>query len=123
LAPPASFAHKSGPRLWAAIYLGISAEILTMVFGSLALLAQTIPHYQWDLDMLVQQNRYIELERDLQTMQNLSGSDRAFYTGMLANRKNEVSDSIRLLAPLARTIAQGSHFTSCVSDELFSAAF
>src|ERR1700676_2249091 len=43
-------------------------------------------------------------------MQDLSASDRAFYTGMLANRKNEVSDSIRLLEPLARTIAQVSKY-------------
>jgi hypothetical protein len=78
-ARPAAFAHKFRSRLRAAIYLGISAGILMMFFGSLALLAQTIPHYQLELDKLVQQKRYIELERDLQTMQDLSASDRAFY--------------------------------------------
>jgi hypothetical protein len=34
-----------------------------MFFGSLALLAQKSPHYQLDLELLVHQKRYIELER------------------------------------------------------------
>ena len=79
-----------------------------MFLGSLALLAQKSPHYQLDLDLLVHQKRYIELERDLKAAQDLPASDRAFYDGILANRKNDVSDSIHLLEPLARTIAQGS---------------
>jgi hypothetical protein len=105
-ARPAAFAHRS--HLRASIYMGISVGTLMILSGSLALFAQRAPHYQFDLDLLVRQKRYIELERDLKSTQELSTSDRAFYSGILANRKNEVSDSIRLLEPLARTIARVS---------------
>jgi hypothetical protein len=103
-----AFARKFRAHLRASIYLGISAGILVILSGSLALFAQRILHYQFDLDLLVRQKRYIELERDLKATQELSASDRAFYSGILANRKNEVSESIRLLEPLARTKGQAS---------------
>jgi hypothetical protein len=108
LARPAAFAHKFKSRLQTSIYLVTSAGALIIFFGSLALHAQKSPHYQLDLDLLVHQKRYIELERDLKAAQYLPASDRAFYDGILANRKNDVSDSIHLLEPLARTIAQDS---------------
>jgi len=103
-----AFTHefRSHPRT--SIYLAISAGAVLILSGSLALFAQSIPHYQFDLDLLVQKKRYIELERNLKATQELSASDRALYSGILANRKNEISDSVRLLEPLARTIAQGS---------------
>jgi hypothetical protein len=72
------------------------------------LFAQRVPHYQLALDLLLHHRQYIELEHDLKAAQDLSASDRACYNGILANRKNDVSDSIHLLEPLARTIAQGS---------------
>jgi hypothetical protein len=105
---PPAFAHKFRSLLRTSVYLGISAGALLILSGSFALFAQRVPHYQFDLDLLVRQKRYIELQLELKATQDLSASDRAFYSGMLANRKNEVSDSIRLLEPLARTIAQGS---------------
>jgi hypothetical protein len=54
LALPAAFAHKFRSRLQTSIYLVTSAGVLIMFFGSLALLAQKSPHYQLDLDLLVQ---------------------------------------------------------------------
>jgi hypothetical protein len=67
-----------------------------MFFGSLALFAQRIPHYQLALDLLLHHRQYIELEHDLKAAQDLSASDRAFYNGILANRKNDVSGSAKL---------------------------
>ena len=106
-ARPPAFVHKLRSRPRTSIYLGISAGALLILSGSLALFAQSVPHYQFDLDLLVQKKRYVELERNLKAAQ-LSASDRALYSGILANRKNDVSDSIRLLEPLARTIAEDS---------------
>jgi hypothetical protein len=79
-----------------------------MFLGSLALFGQRVPHYQLALDLLLHHKQYIELERELRATQDLSAPDRAFYNGILANRKNDVSGSIHLLEPLARTIAPGS---------------
>jgi len=106
-ARPPAFVHKLRSRPRTSIYLGISAGALLILSGSLALFAQSVPHYQFDLDLLVQKKRYVELERNLKAAQ-LSASDRALYSGILANRKNDVSDSIRPLEPLARTIAEDS---------------
>jgi hypothetical protein len=43
-----------------------------MFFGSLALFAQRIPHYQLALDLLLHHRQYIELEHDLKAAQDLS---------------------------------------------------
>jgi hypothetical protein len=53
-----------------------------------------------DLPLLVREKRYIEFERQLEGAQGLSASDRAFFEGILANRRNQVSKSIHLLEPL-----------------------
>ena len=79
-----------------------------MFLGSLALFGQRVPHYQLALDLLLHHKQYIELERELRAAQDLSASDRSFYNGILANRKNDVSGSIHLLEPLVRTIGPGS---------------
>jgi hypothetical protein len=60
-----------------------------------------------DLALLVRQKRYIEFASQLESAQGLSVSDRALFEGILANRRNQVSESIRLLEPLARTLLQG----------------
>jgi hypothetical protein len=62
-----------------------------------------------DLALLVQEKRYIEFERQLEgaSAQGLSASDRALFEGILANRRNQVAKSIRLLEPLAHTLAEG----------------
>src|SRR5580692_6123732 len=62
-----------------------------------------------DLALLVQEKRYIEFERQLEgaSTQGLSASDRALFEGILANRRNQVAKSIRLLEPLAHTLVEG----------------
>jgi Aspartyl protease len=60
-----------------------------------------------DLALLVREKRYVEFERQLEGAQGLSASDRALFEGILANRRNQVSKSIRLLEPLAHSLAQG----------------
>jgi hypothetical protein len=51
------------------------------------------------LETLLEQRRYVELEHSLS--QQLSPDDAALFQGIVANRKNRVEESIRLLAPLA----------------------
>jgi Aspartyl protease len=60
-----------------------------------------------ELTSLVREKRYIEFASQLEGAQGLSLSDRALFEGILANRRNQVSESIRLLEPLVRTITQG----------------
>jgi hypothetical protein len=60
-----------------------------------------------DLALLVREKRYIEFARQLEGAQGLSPSDRTLFEGILANRRNQVSTSIRLLEPLARTLVEG----------------
>jgi hypothetical protein len=59
-----------------------------------------------DLALLVREKRYIEFERQLAGAQGLSASDRALFEGILANRRNQVSKSIRLLEPLAHALTE-----------------
>jgi hypothetical protein len=58
-----------------------------------------------DWDQLLRERRYLELERALSSKSNLSGSDRAFFEGVMANRRNRVAESIRMLQPLVSSLA------------------
>jgi hypothetical protein len=69
-------------------------------------LAQNLSQTTDDLDSLLQQKQYIELDRVLTVMQGLSPFDRAFFTGVMANRKNQVAGSVRLLEPLVPRLVQ-----------------
>ncbi len=53
-----------------------------------------------ELDRLLRQREYLELESALQTSQNLSRQDRAFFRAVLANRTNHIDQSIRQLQAL-----------------------
>jgi len=53
-----------------------------------------------DLDLLLQRRSYLKLERSLASDVGLSAEDRAFFTGIMANRRNRASQSISLLQPL-----------------------
>jgi Aspartyl protease len=53
-----------------------------------------------ELDELLRERRYLELDRALSSNSNLNNSDRAFFTGIMANRRNQVAESIRTLEPL-----------------------
>jgi Aspartyl protease len=60
-----------------------------------------------DLALLVREKRYIEFTRQLEGAQGLSAFDLALFEGILANRRNQVSKSIRLLEPLTHTLIEG----------------
>jgi hypothetical protein len=53
-----------------------------------------------DLDLLLKQRSYLELERALTSNPDLSPADRAFFEGVMANRRNRAAESITLLRPL-----------------------
>ena len=55
------------------------------------------------LEGLLQQKRYLELERSID--EPLSLEESAFFRGIMTNRKNQVEESIRLLEPLAPKLA------------------
>lgn len=54
-----------------------------------------------DLDFLLKQRSYLKLEKSLtSSTPSLSAEDRAFFAGVMANRRNRAAESIRLLQPL-----------------------
>jgi len=63
-------------------------------------LADSPPDSTSDLDQLLQQRHYLELESALTSRSTLGASDRSFFEGVMANRRNRVADSIRTLEPL-----------------------
>src|SRR5580704_6499915 len=56
------------------------------------------------LASLVRQKQYIEFARQLDGAQGLALSERSLFEGILANRRNQVSESIRLLEPLTHAL-------------------
>jgi len=58
-----------------------------------------------DLDQLLRERRYLELEKILSSKSNLTGSDRAFLEGVMANRRNRVAESISVLEPLVPSLS------------------
>jgi hypothetical protein len=58
-----------------------------------------------DLNQLLRDRRYLELDRALASKPNLSVSDRIFFEGVMANRRNRVADSIKMLEPLVPTLS------------------
>jgi hypothetical protein len=58
-----------------------------------------------DWDHLLQERRYLELDKALSSKSNLTGSDRAFFEGVMANRRNRVAESIKMLEPLVSSLS------------------
>ena len=58
-----------------------------------------------DLNQLLRDRRYLELNAALSSKSNLSVSDRTFFEGVMANRRNRVADSIKMLEPLAQSLS------------------
>ncbi len=58
-----------------------------------------------DWDQLLRERRYLELERALSSKSNLTGFDRAFFEGVMANRRNRVGESIQILEPLVSSLS------------------
>lgn len=61
-----------------------------------------------DLDQLLQNRDYLELDKALSSTTKLSSSDRAFFAGVMANRRNRVRESIRTLEPLVPALSAGN---------------
>jgi predicted aspartyl protease len=61
-----------------------------------------------DLDLLLNLRSYVELEKALKSDATLSPEDRAFFTGVMANRRNRAADSIRLLQPLVPGLSRSN---------------
>ncbi len=58
-----------------------------------------------DLDQLLRDRHYLELDRVLASKSNLPVSDRTFFEGVMENRRNRVVDSIRMLEPLVPSLS------------------
>ena len=58
-----------------------------------------------DLDQLFQGRRYLEIERALSSTSKLNDVDRTFFEGVMANRRNRVAESIRMLEPLLPSLS------------------
>jgi hypothetical protein len=58
-----------------------------------------------DLDQLFQDRRSLEIERALASTSKLNDADRAFFEGVMANRRNRVAESIRMLEPLLPSLS------------------
>jgi hypothetical protein len=58
-----------------------------------------------DWDQLLRERRYLELEVALSFKSNLTGSERAFFEGVMANRRNRVAESIQILEPLVSSLS------------------
>jgi predicted aspartyl protease len=52
------------------------------------------------LTLLLNEKRYLELEQTLNEAHDLAAPDRSFFSGVLASRKNQTTESLRLLEPL-----------------------
>jgi hypothetical protein len=58
-----------------------------------------------DLNQLLRDRHYLELNAVLSSKSNLPVSDRTFFEGVMANRRNRVADSIKMLEPLVPTLS------------------
>jgi Aspartyl protease len=90
------------------LVIGAVLLVSTLVIPTSLHAEQASPEIVSQLDTLLSEKRYPELERELAVVQELSQSDRAFFAGVLANRNNRVAESIRLLEPETRTLLHGS---------------
>jgi predicted aspartyl protease len=68
-----------------------------------------------DLDLLLRQRSYLKLERALALDRSLAAQDRAFFAGVMANRRNRASESIRLLEPLIPVLSRDNRTRAVVA--------
>jgi hypothetical protein len=86
----------------------------TFVFASAVLLvaswqlstARSVPAgTAANLDTLLHERSYLRVENALESGVQLAPSDRAFFAGIMANRRNRAAESIKLLQPLIPGLA------------------
>ena len=88
------------------IYIAIVSAL--PLLGKFQLKSAEAPNRSFgDLEQMVRQKHYIEFARALDHSRGLSLSESVFLSGILANRKNRVMESIRLLEPLVQTLVHG----------------
>jgi hypothetical protein len=90
-------------KIISAIFFALSAAVLAFPADSRQL-ADT-PDSTTDLDQLLRQRHYLELESALTSKSTLSPTDRNFFEGVIANRRNRVAESIRKLEPLLASLS------------------
>ena len=66
---------------------------------------ETAPSSAINFDQLLRDRHYLELERALSSKSNLTSSDLAFFKGVMANRRNRVAESIKMLEPLVSSLS------------------
>lgn len=101
------FMIASTPLIRAFLHGCVLAAVVVTFYPLLILGQERSGRVASDLALLVREKRYIEFARQLEGAQGLSASDRTLFEGILANRRNQVSTSIRLLEPLAHTLVEG----------------
>jgi len=101
------FIIASTPLIRAFLHGCVLAAVVVTFYPLLILGQERSGRVASDLALLVREKRYIEFARQLEGAQGLSASDRTLFEGILANRRNQVSTSIRLLEPLAHTLVEG----------------
>jgi clan AA aspartic protease (TIGR02281 family) len=88
-----------------------AVAVIGLGMATFGALAQSRPAAQpaanTDLDFLLKERRYIRLEKALASDLKISAKDRAFFEGIMANRRNRAAESIRLLQPLVPALAKG----------------
>ena len=108
--PSRSARPLSGRRL----RFSLSSIASVVLCGLVVLAWSSSPHSQGtgtaqggtvDWDQLLQERRYLELDKALSSKSNLAGSDRAFFEGVMANRRNRVAESIKMLEPLVSSLS------------------
>lgn len=92
-----------------ALHFCLSVLLTAVTLISVAAQQQAVP--ATELDRLVQDKRYPELERRLQ-IADLNSTDRTYFEGILADRSNRTTDAIasleKILAQLEKTSARRS---------------
>ena len=84
---------------------------MALVLASLAVLQASTGQRQItgpDLDLLLNLRSYVELEKALASDTNLSPEDRAYFTGVMANRRNRAAESIKVLQPLIPELSRSN---------------
>jgi hypothetical protein len=90
-------------KIISAIFFALSAAVLAFPADSRQLADP--PDSTTDLDQLLRQRQYLELESALTSKSTLSPTDRNFFEGVIANRRNRVVESIRTLEPLLASLS------------------
>src|SRR5215831_3287717 len=75
--------------------------IVVLCLAAIGALSQATPASGQDLDMLLSKKQYLQLEQALQTQrEELPEQVRSYFSGVMANRLNQINESLQRLEPL-----------------------